>query len=99
VPTPGECVDIGVLVGAPLLLLLLLLLQELPPRSYTGADTVAWLRDSLLTLRLEGTAAADVAVSGAQSGAAPTAVVCCYSFGHTWAHLDVLTFELGAAWC
>ncbi|EFN56807.1 hypothetical protein CHLNCDRAFT_144334 [Chlorella variabilis] len=38
--------------------------QGLPPLTYTGEDTAAWLRDSLLTLRLEGTAAADVAVSG-----------------------------------
>ena len=60
-----SCRHWGSCAGAPLLLL-----QELPPRSYTGADTVAWLRDSLLTLRLEGTAAADVAVSGAQGGGA-----------------------------
>lgn len=42
-----------------------LAMQGLPPLTYTGEDTAAWLRDSLLTLRLEGTAAADVAVSGA----------------------------------
>lgn len=40
-------------------------LQALPPRCYTGEDTAAWLRDELLTLRLEGSAAADVAVAGA----------------------------------
>ena len=39
-------------------------LQALPPHCYTGEDTAAWLRDELLTLRLEGTAAADVAVAG-----------------------------------
>jgi hypothetical protein len=39
------------------------LLQDLPPRSYSGDDTVAWLKDALLTLRLEG-AAADVAAVG-----------------------------------
>lgn len=39
----------------------------LPPRTYTGDDTAAWLRDSLLTLRLEGTAAADVAACGERS--------------------------------
>ncbi|KAI3427058.1 hypothetical protein D9Q98_006998 [Chlorella vulgaris] len=38
-------------------------LQDLPPRSYSGDDTVAWLKDALLTLRLEG-AAADVAAVG-----------------------------------
>lgn len=32
---------------------------------YSGQDTVAWLRDSLLTLRLQGTAA-DVAACGEQ---------------------------------
>ena len=52
------------------------LLQELPPRSYTGADTVAWLRDSLLTLRLDGTAAADVSVSGAPAG--PDSLLCVF---------------------
>lgn len=39
--------------------------QDLLPACYTGEDTAAWLRDSMLTLRLQGTAAADVAVSGA----------------------------------
>ncbi|KAL4444150.1 hypothetical protein ABPG75_011887 [Micractinium tetrahymenae] len=39
------------------------LMMELLPASYSGEDTAAWLRDSMLTLRLEG-AAADVAVSG-----------------------------------
>ena len=53
-----------------------LLLQELPPRSYTGGDTVAWLRDSMLTLRLEGTAAADVAVSGAHLRGEAARLVC-----------------------
>ncbi len=49
-------------------------LQALAPLSYTGNDTVSWLRDSLLTLRLEGTAAADVAVSGERwHGGAPDA--------------------------
>ena len=45
-------------------------LQALPPRCYTGEDTAAWLRDELLTLRLEGTAAADVAVAGERPSAA-----------------------------
>lgn len=40
-------------------------LQGLPPRCYTGDDTVRWISHSLLTLRLEGSPAADVAVAGA----------------------------------
>lgn len=51
---------------------LLRCLQALPPRCYTGEDTATWLRDELLTLRLEGTAAADVAVAGEPALPPPT---------------------------
>lgn len=49
-------------------------LQALPPRCYTGEDTAAWLRDSLLTLRLaDGNAAADVAGAGEPPAACSSA--------------------------
>ncbi len=58
-------------VGSPQLCLLLLPpLQDLLPACHTGDDTATWLRDSMLTLRLQDTAAADVAVSGALVGVA-----------------------------
>ncbi|KAL4421866.1 hypothetical protein ABPG77_003668 [Micractinium sp. CCAP 211/92] len=40
------------------------LMSDLLPACHTGDDTATWLRDSMLTLRLQDTAAADVAVSG-----------------------------------